>query len=84
MRPAGFEPAAPGFEGRCSIQLSYGRVCGNLKHRFAPRALQASAGNHSGRGCQMPARGKYNPMRMGRGFSPSPSFRASRAVITLA
>ena len=25
-RPAGLEPAAPGLEGRCSIQLSYGRV----------------------------------------------------------
>ena len=25
-RPAGFEPAATGLEGRCSIQLSYGRI----------------------------------------------------------
>lgn len=24
--PAGFEPAAPGLEGRCSVQLSYGGV----------------------------------------------------------
>ena len=27
-RPAGFEPAALGLEGRCSIQMSYGRNLG--------------------------------------------------------
>ena len=28
VRPAGFEPATPCLEGRCSIQLSYGRLSG--------------------------------------------------------
>ena len=31
-RPEGIEPPALGFEGRCSIQLSYGRKPSNLKH----------------------------------------------------
>ena len=33
VRPAGLEPATLGLEGRCSVQMSYGRIrsAGNTK-----------------------------------------------------
>jgi hypothetical protein len=33
-RPEGLEPSTPGLEGRCSIQLSYGRVLCMLMERL--------------------------------------------------
>ena len=33
-RPAGFEPATYGLEGRCSIQLSYGRISKKVLKKY--------------------------------------------------
>ncbi len=40
-RPAGFEPATHGLEGRCSIQLSYGR---SMSVQVIPNALFKACG----------------------------------------
>ncbi len=43
-RPAGLEPAAPGLEGRCSLQLSYGRntaIVARGRRHPTPCAAQA-------------------------------------------
>src|SRR5215213_4849175 len=69
-RPAGLEPATLGLEGRCSIQLSYGRVLRLYDTREPPRARQAAVPLHS-----MPC---FRMMR--RGSEVTPEHTRARAV----
>ena len=70
-RPAGFEPATPGLEGRCSIQLSYGRV---RHHIVRARPWQPSPDPEiacvglSGDGQRSHVRGKSRSSRLRYGF----------------
>ncbi len=46
VRPAGLEPATTGLEGRCSIQMSYGRD--NISARSASARLLLPSGERMG------------------------------------
>ncbi len=63
--PAGLEPATLGFEGRCSIQLSYGA---------SPRFIQRRGGNGE------PAlAGQKTPIEIGQRARPGAA-RAARPI----
>lgn len=42
VRPPGLEPGTPGLEGRCSIRLSYGRICGAEIRRYCTLNLASN------------------------------------------
>ena len=44
VRPAGFEPATLGLEGRCSIHMSYGRSADNRADKLKQEKVVGVAG----------------------------------------
>ena len=47
-RPKGFEPLTPRFVVWCSIQLSYGRICGSLANSASDQACGSFTGKRGG------------------------------------
>ena len=63
-RPAGFEPATYGLEGRCSIQLSYGRSTSSLQ-QFPKMRVVGEEGFEPPTSCSQSRRAtrlRYSPL----------------------
>ncbi len=79
--PAGFEPATDGLEGRCSIQLSYGRSTRTLQ-QFSNLGLSESG---RGRGIRtpdilLPKQARYQTALF-PAVTQDPSFRELRMIL---
>ena len=74
VRLAGFEPATHGLEGRCSIQLSYGRLEEHASLGLMRRELVGVEGFEPPTSCSQSRRAtrlRYTPIRLGMILSVS-------------